>query len=230
MYPPTLFIIIYYALFWLSCPAFTAAASADCFKQQRDSYTTSAKDTKRISAGVACPESAAQPCSLETGGFVNATSTLNITTGNTAEVFAAVGRAANTQFAVFLNGSVANQTITVEPGRTGYFGFTVTYRCYAGVLEDCRAEVGVPNGTAVEACQPATLDSETSQGVPIMDGSGSFVDTDQKTIADMTTNPAAETTRNEPSEDSGAVKLGTGNALLTAISMVIMGWGGWLVI
>ncbi len=172
---------------------------------------------------------------------MNAYSTLNITKGDKAKVFAAVGRAADPQFPSFVNGFGANRTISVEPGRKGLFCFTVTYRCYAGVLEDCLAEVGVPNGTEVEACLaevgvpyrteaeacwPASLDGETSQGVPILDGSGNCVDTDQETIANMTTSPAAETPQNVPSE----VKFGTGNGLLMAISMVIMGLGGWLLL
>ena len=220
-------IVSIYAALFFSGAALTSAAPANCFQQSRDTYTKPAPGTVRVSAGVVCPDSAKKPCSLSTGGYVNVASTLNITTGAVAPILAAVGKAVNKKLSESVYGSVTNQTYSVEPGRTGYYGFTVTYRCYAGVLADCDTNFDVPSGTAVEVCQPGTLDGKTSDGIPILEGTGAFVVTDRETIANMTTNPAAETKPNASSSGSQIEGLGFGTALLLAISMVL-GLDSWL--
>ena len=215
---------------YAACAAFTAAAdSADCFKQEGDRYSKSADGATRTSAGVICPDSAPQSCPVVFGGFVNAASTLNITTGAVDKVFAAVAKApgGDTKFPKSIYGSVGNGTQFIKPGEIGYYAFTITLLCYAGELvEDCAADAGVPNGTAVEACRAETLGDENQykDGVPNLLGTPGFVTSDRETVANMTTNPAAQI---RPNSDSWAVKLGPGNGVLMAVS-VVMGLSGWL--
>jgi hypothetical protein len=81
MYPALLLVP---AVFLLSCPAFSAAASGDCFKQQGESYTKSANNVQRISDGIACPGSSDQVCRVVTGGVMDVQNTLNDTKGEDA--------------------------------------------------------------------------------------------------------------------------------------------------
>lgn len=215
----------------LSYTPFSAAASADCFTQQRDSYTKPSDGTSRVSVGVACPNSEdKRTCPVETGGFLNFASTLNITTKASAEVFETIGNATNTEIKKSVYGAVTNGTFDLEAGRTGFYGFTATYRCYAGTFKDCIEDI--PSGTAVEACTPETLKSDNSLRVPALEGTTSFVNTDSETIANMTTNPAATVTdtaktSGPPNADSGAIKLGQRDGLLLTI-LVAMGVAAYI--
>ena len=154
---------------------------------------------------------------------MNATSTVNITSA-VATVYDVVGKAINAEFPEYLYGATSNATYNVQPGMTGFYGFTVTYRCYAGVLEGCIADIA--NGTALEACMPTALKGRNSLGVPNLEGSTNFVYTDQQTIANMTTNPAATGPTNFYTADSGGAKLGIGGKWL----MAIVGIAVWLIL
>lgn len=213
-YSPRSIIAIYAALFF-SHAALTNAASADCFKLQGDGFTAPAESTMRVSPGVICPDTAKEPCTLSTGGFVNATSTLNITTGSNAKVFAAVGKATHQNWPESIYGSVGSENLTVSPGRIGWYGFTVSHLCFVGVLEDCAADINVPTGTVIETCRAGTLGDNNLQGIPFLSGTGNFIDSDRETVANMTTNPARET------KPSRATKVGPGSGFLMAISMAI---------
>lgn len=151
---------------------------------------------------------------------MNATSTVNIT-GAVATVYDAVGKVINAEFPAYLYGAASNATYNVQLGMTGFYGFTVTYRCYAGVLGNCIADIA--NGTALEACMPTALQGRNSLGVPNLEGSTNFVSTDPQTIANMTTNPALSGPANLYNTDSGGAKVGIGGTWLMAI-VVIAVW------
>lgn len=141
---------------------------------------------------------------------MNAPSTLNINTTHTTELFDAIGKAVKTEFKESIYGAVPNVTFTVDPGQTGYIGFTVTLRCYDGVIEGANCFDDVPAGVSITACQPGSLSGDTSQGVPNLDGTAAFVNTDRETAFNTTNNPAATA---KPNANSGAVK--------------VLGQGGW---
>jgi hypothetical protein len=202
----------------LSSAAFSAAASADCFKQQGDRFTKSTGLTERISPGIVCSNSTTSFCDLQTGGFVNAEGSVNISTDARSEIFDAVGKAADMEVRETVYGSAPNVTYRVEPGQAGFYGFTIKLICYDGVLGDCIANV--PNGTAVEVCTPGKLRAPSSLGVPILEGDSAFVNMNPESVVNMTTNPAAE------ARDSPAVRMGPAGGLM-AIA-VAMGIGSWL--
>ena len=156
---------------------------------------------------------------------MNASSTLNISTSRTADVFEAIGKAVKTEFHASFYGTINNQTFQVEPGRAGFLGFTLTYRCYDGVTGDC-VDDDVPSGTPLTACKPATLDGDDSQPYPALDGTTNFVTTSPESVKDMPTNPAAEIPKNAPKVDSGAATFGQGGGISMAIfmSMGIVAW------
>ncbi|KAL8720654.1 MAG: hypothetical protein Q9225_002524 [Loekoesia sp. 1 TL-2023] len=114
--------------------------------------------------------------------------TLNITTNSTEKVFDAIEQATGKPFNDTVIGTVTNLTYQVEPGAMGYYGFTETLNCFAGTLGDCIGGDVMP-GTAVEACEPKTLDGTDTSGYLTLDGTGAFVRTDD--ISNMETNPSA---------------------------------------
>lgn len=211
------------------CAVLSAAASADCFRQEGDSYTTPTNHSDPISVGVTCSTAENKNCTIESGGFLNAQRTLNVNTTDPAEIFDAIGKAVNTDFKEFLYGRVPNVSRTVGPGSNGYIGFTVYLRCYKGVVgdgKDCFDDV--PAGVSLTACQPATLSGKDSQGIPDFEGMASFVNTDQETASKITTNPATTAT-NAPvadDKDSGAVMFGQrGGSLMMMVTTVVVGMG-----
>ena len=225
MYPS---LTIFFSILLPYCTVLSAAASADCFRQEGDSYTTPANHSDRISIGVTCSAAENKNCIVESGGFVNAQSTLNINTTDPVEIFDAIGRAVNTDFKASLYGRVSNASITVGPGRNGYVGFTVFLRCYDGVVgdgKDCFDDV--PAGVSVTACQPATLSGKSLDRIPYFDGVSSFISTDPETASKITTNPAATETNDEPVKESGAVRFGQGGGalMMTTIMTVVLGMG-----
>lgn len=224
MYSPTRLPIIMYALVLLTYVTFTIAASDDCFKQQGGLYTRLADGGRRISAGIACPDSVTADCPLPWGGYLNAPSILNVTTRDDAKVFAAVGKVADKTLPKSIYGTVGNGTYFVDPGQIGWYAYTVAYVCRPGLLlEDCAADLGVPNDTAIEACYANMFAGDTTDGIPQFAGQGSFVGTNIENIANMTSNPAANTT-----STSRAVQLAAGNGLLMIFLTTIMGLAGWL--
>ena len=175
-----------------------------------------------------CSAAENKNCIVESGGFVNAQSTLNINTTDPVEIFDAIGRAVNTDVKASLYGRVSNASITVGPGRNGYVGFTVFLRCYDGVVgdgKDCFDDV--PAGVSVTACQPATLSGKSLDRIPYFDGVSSFISTDPETASKITTNPAATETNDEPVKESGAVRFGQGGGalMMTTIMTVVLGMG-----
>ena len=216
------FTIISVILFY--CIPSMAADSSDCFKQQGDSYTKPSPGATRVSAGLACPESQKQDCSLDSGGFVNAKSTLNVTTNDAAMVYNAVAKATRVSFVLSTYGSAPNVTFKVKPGQIGYAAFTLFNRCYAGVLDGCIADIS--KDKVIEACQPILLSGKSQN----LDGTSTFVQSDQKTIANMTTNPAANAPNGLLSDiipSSQADKLRQEGRLSLTI-MVALGLAGWL--
>ncbi|KAL8727005.1 MAG: hypothetical protein Q9181_005862 [Wetmoreana brouardii] len=191
--------------------AYTCRAATDCFAQVGDYYTKPAIITHRVSIGIDCPKSDRNStCPLQTGGYVTDSAILNITTSSTPKIFDAIRQKTDKPFYDTITGSVTNSTVQVDAGTVGYWGWTVTLRCYAGTLGDC---IGgdVKAGTAVEACTPSTLEATSSTGSPQFDGTGAFVATDN--VVDMQTNPSA-------SPPPGA-KASNGNAESTAMHLTL---------
>ncbi|KAL8940130.1 MAG: hypothetical protein Q9216_002984 [Gyalolechia sp. 2 TL-2023] len=181
---------IYLPALFLLYQVGSSMAATDCFTQVGDTYSIPADRPQRVSAGIDCPDSeGALPCRLQTGGFLEESPTLNITTDSTAKVFDAVRQATNGTFDDPVVGSVANFSLSVEPGAIGYYAFTPTLFCYEGTLGDC---IGgdIEPGTAIEACEPRTLDGPSSDGFSNFRGTGDFVATDEVSVLNMTTNPA----------------------------------------
>ncbi|KAL8787751.1 MAG: hypothetical protein Q9213_002071 [Squamulea squamosa] len=144
-------------------------AATDCFTQVGDRYTKPSILTHRVE------------------GIIEEVATLNITTPSQDDIFEAM-KATDRPFNRTLRGWAPKLTYPVEPGRTGYYGFTVTLGCFAGTLADCIGGEVQP-GTSIEACTPMTLASGTTDGTPTLDGTGAFVQSDD--ISHMTTNPSA---------------------------------------
>ncbi|KAL8659352.1 MAG: hypothetical protein Q9226_000472 [Calogaya cf. arnoldii] len=165
-------------------------AAIDCFTQVGDRYTKPSIVTHRVSVGITCPPSENNvTCPLEVEGSIEEAAVLNITTQSPDDIFEAVETTART-FSSSTRGSGPKFTYPVEPGRTGYYGFTVILGCFAGVLGDC---IGgdVKPGTSIEACTPMTLTGGTTAGIHTLDGAGALAQSDD--ISDMTTNPSATT-------------------------------------
>jgi hypothetical protein len=228
MYPALLLVP---AVFLLSCPAFSAAASGDCFTQQGESYTKSANNVQRISEGIACPESSDQVCQLIAVGVVDVQNTLNDTKGDDAtELTGYIRQDGKIDFPVAKWGTVPGEMYDVRPGRAGYYGFTPTYRCYVGVLGNCLRNFTA--GTWVEACRVVPLGQDLYSGIPDVQGTTSFIDTDRDTIANMTTNPAMgpgrpSLGRIQQDRRSDGVTLGHGGEWVMA-TVAVIGIGGWL--
>lgn len=183
----------------------SAAASADCLRQTGFPANSSSIPA-RISVGVACSETENRTCSVQSGGYVEASSTLNITTSHTADILDTFGKAHNVPFnqVKYVDGS--NSEFNVEPGQNGYIGYTFSQRCYTGVIEgDCFDDVST--GTPVTACRPRIEQNISNE--PTLQGDITFVDTDEATARNMTDNPALAV---KP-KASGAVDL--------------LGQGGW---
>ena len=233
------------------CTVFSAAApSKDCFKQERDSYTTTSNTTSRISAPIACSKSANRTCDLPSGGFLNVPSTLSISSTHAGDIFALIGKVVDTEFKKSIYGAVPNTTLTIQPGQTGYMAFTNILVCYDGVIVGSECFDDVAAGTSVTACRPSTLRVLSPEGVPKLDGVAAFVTTTDDTLFDTPDNPAASSTDDseatpkstdnpaattEPNADSrdadsGAVKLlsqiGWWPAMIVTIVMATMGMGG----
>ena len=194
------------------------AAASNCFTQRGDRYTKHSKRIDIVSAGLVCPQSQSNStCSVESGGYLTEWSTLNITTPNSnADVFRAVRQTLNQPFDRFIVGTVDSIKYTIQSGKNGYIGFTLSYYCYQGVLGGgCFKDVNA--GTAVEACEPRT--SATGGEIPALDGQFSFVSTDAQS-AKFTTNPAAA----KPTvfKDSLAYRAERSGGLLAFAAIVLM--------
>lgn len=232
------------------CTVFSGAASVDCFKQEGDGYTTTWNTTSRISAPISCSMSANRTCELASGGFLNVPSTLSITSTHTDEILETIGKAVDTEFKKSVYGAVPNSTFTLQPGQTGYVGFTATLRCNDGVIVGSECFDDVPAGQSVTACRPSTLGGDNSKGVPNLDGVAAFVTVDDDDLFDNTDNPAASSTdtpvpistdnpaaTTKPDADSGAVKLlgqggvwSTTTIVMVTIVMAAMGIGSCSVV
>ncbi|KAL8649403.1 MAG: hypothetical protein Q9210_004420 [Variospora velana] len=198
-------------------------AATDCFTQVGDRYSKPAVTTHRISLGIACPPTDNNiTCPLTVEGYIEETATLNITTQSTSEIFDAV-RTDDRPFEDSVRGRGATFTYPVEADRMGYYSFTVKLGCFAGTLGDC---IGgdVEAGTPIEACAPRTLLGGTSDGIPIFDGTGGFVQTDD--ISEMSTNPSATAmpATDETEESSATPKLLRSETLLCIILLATLGF------
>ncbi|KAL8969568.1 MAG: hypothetical protein Q9197_004265 [Variospora fuerteventurae] len=199
-------------------------AATDCFTQVGDSYSKPAGTTRRTSVGIDCPPSDNHvTCPLTVKGYIEEAATLNITTQSTSEIFDAV-RTDNRTFEDPVRGRAATFTYPVNPGRMGYYGFTVHLNCFAGTLGDCIG-ADVEAGTPIEACAPRTLSGGTPDGIPTFDGTGEFVRTDD--ISEMSTNPSATGilgATNETEESSATRKLLQSETLLCMILLATLGF------
>ena len=216
------------------CAVFSAAASDDCFKQTRDSYTTTSNTTSRVSAPIVCSEAENKTCDLPSGGFLNVPSSLTIKSAHEAEIFDTIGKVVNTEFKKSVYGAVSNSTFPIEPGRSGHVGFTAILRCYDGVIVGSECFDDVPAGQEVTACHPSVLPGNNPNGVPTLEGVSAFVTTGNGTALDTTDNSATSSTggsaamstdnpaaTTKPDDDSGAVKLfGQGSSWSTMMLMV----------
>ncbi|KAL9020064.1 MAG: hypothetical protein Q9185_002678 [Variospora sp. 1 TL-2023] len=199
-------------------------AATDCFTQVGDSYSKPAGTTRRVSVGIDCPPSDNNvTCPLTVEGYIEEAATLNITTQSRSEIFDAV-RTDNRTFEDPVRGRTATFTYPVNPGRMGYYGFTVHLNCFAGTLSDCIG-ADVEAGTPIEACAPRTLSGGTPDGIPTFDGTGAFVQTDD--ISEMSTNPSATGmlgATNETEESSATRKLLQSETLLCMILLATLGF------
>ncbi|KAI4287112.1 MAG: hypothetical protein L6R35_003627 [Caloplaca aegaea] len=199
-------------------------AATDCFTQVGDSYSKPAGTTRRISVGIACPPSDNNvTCPLTAEGYFEEAATLNITTQSRSEIFDAV-RTDDRTFEDSVKGRGPTLTYPVDPGRMGYYGFTVHLRCFAGTLGDCIG-ADVEAGTHIEACAPMTLLGGTPDEIPTFDGTGAFVQTDD--ISEMSTNPSATAMpagTNETEESSATPKLLQSGTLFCMILLATLGF------
>lgn len=221
------------------CTVFSAAASADCFRQEGTLEIIQSNITSRISAGVACSKAANQSCLLESDGLVSAPSTLNITTAHTAEVFDAIGKAVNSPFPFNESGygDVSRMSISIGPGENGYISYNLYLRCYDGVIEnECFDDI--PAGMPVKACQPWGNVIISGEVFPRLNSTFEFVPTDEATALNMTDNPAAALkaevdsgTANGTGSDTAS---GTGSGTASGPdsgpdsgAVKLLGQGGW---
>lgn len=199
-------------------------AATDCFTQVGDRYTKPSIMTHRISVGIICPPSENNvTCPLVVEGYIQESATLNISTTSTSEtaIFDAV-QTTDRPFNASIKGSGPKFTYPVEPGRTGYYGFTPTLACFAGTLGDC---IGgdVQPGTPIEACTPLTLSGGTADGTPTLDGTGAFVQSDK--ISDMSTNPSATAMpAAERTQESRATSRKCGSGILLYVISISLLW------
>ncbi|KAL8902851.1 MAG: hypothetical protein Q9207_004340 [Kuettlingeria erythrocarpa] len=197
-------------------------AATDCFTQVGDRYTKPSIVTHRVSVGIICPPSENNvTCPLVVEGLIQESATLNISTTSETEIFDAI-QTADRPFNASIRGSGPKFTYPVEPGRTGYYGFTPTFACFAGTLGDC---IGgdVQPGTPIEACTPLTLSGGTAEGTPTLDGTGAFVEADN--ISDMTTNPSATAMpAAERTQESRATSKGYGSGILLFVTSIGLLW------
>ncbi|KAL8897616.1 MAG: hypothetical protein Q9192_002487 [Flavoplaca navasiana] len=206
-------------------------AAADCFAQVGDRYTKSSIVTHRISIGIECPPSGNNvTCPLEVEGFIQESATLNITTQFPDDIFEAVKATTDRPFNSSITGLAPNLTYSVEPGSTGYYGFTVTLGCFDGTLGECDGG-DVEPGTPIEACTPLSLAGGTASGIPTLDGTGGFVSTDDESISNMTTNPSAtappeteETEETEETQESMATSGTLRSGVLILVTFVGLLW------
>lgn len=199
-----------------------ARAATDCFTQVGDRYTKPSVTTHRVSVGITCPPSENNvTCSLVVEGCIEEPATLNITTASETEIFQAI-QTTDRPFSASVRGSAPRFTYPVEPDRAGYYGFTVTLACFAGTLGDC---IGgdVEPGTPIEACTPMTLSGGTADGIPTLDGTGAFVQSDD--ISEMTTNPSATTmSATDETRQSLATSRGVGSGILLFVISISLLW------
>ncbi|KAL8761297.1 MAG: hypothetical protein Q9184_002566 [Pyrenodesmia sp. 2 TL-2023] len=199
-----------------------AMAATECFTQVGDRYTKPSITTHRVSVGITCPSSENNiTCPLIVEGYIEEAATHNLTTASTTEIFEAV-QTADRPFNTSVRGSAPRFTYPVEPGRTGYYGFTVTLGCFAGTLGDC---IGgdVEPGTPVEACSPMTLSGSTADDTNTLDGTGAFVQSDD--ISEMTTNPSATTMpATDQTRESLATPSACGSGILLFVIFISLLW------
>lgn len=199
-------------------------AATDCFTQVGDSYSKPAGSTRRrISIGIACPPSDNNvTCPLTVEGYIEEAATLNITTQFTSEIFDAV-RTDNRTFEDSVKGRGPTFTYPVDPGRMGYYGFTVNLNCFAGTLGDCIG-ADIEAGTPIEACAPRTLSGGTPDGIPTFDGTGAFIRTND--VSEMSTNPSAMAMpagTNDTEDSSATRKLLQSGTLFCMILLATLG-------
>lgn len=115
-----------------------SSAASSCFTQQGEYFSKPSNRTETVSAGLVCPQSRSNsPCTVASGGYVTAHSTLNITTANSnADIFRTIRQVTDQPFDTSAVSNVNGVSYTINPGENGYIGFTPTYDCYRGVLVD----------------------------------------------------------------------------------------------
>lgn len=202
------------------CTVFSAAAaSKDCFKQKRNSYTKPEDGASIISAPIACSKLANATCQLPYGGFLNQPRTLSISSTHTDDIFDLIGKVANTEFKKSIYGAVPNGSYAILPGQTGQVDFTQILECYDGTIVRSQCFDDVPAGTSVTACRPFTLSGKDSKGVQYLNGVAAFVTTggDPEVPPKSTDNPAANT---KPDGNSGAVRLFAQGDLMMMITLM----------
>ena len=166
------------------CIVFSAAASPDCFTRIGNGSTTTSDVSARVTTGLICSIST---CETTLSGYVNESSTLDITTSHTAEVLETMGTAFNVPFNEVKFEAMGGRWM-IGRGQTGYISYDYSLLCYEGVIEkDCFDDI--PVGTPVMACRPRNT-GEDPNGPNYRDGRLTFVETDEATAQSMTDNPA----------------------------------------
>ena len=217
-----------FSIFLSCCAVFSAAASADCFTPQGDSYTTPTNLTQRTSVGIVCSKAANKTCTVHSEGSMTVQSTLNVTPDpdDVDSLFEAVGKAFNAETPKSITGTIPNGTYTVAPGKAGHVGFTLTLRCYDGTVGGGDCFKNVAAGASVTACVPSTLGG--NMDVPNLDGTAGFVQTDEATAAAETDVPNLVVKDADSAAVGGAVWSRT--MMMMTIVMMGMAMGGcWLI-
>lgn len=158
---------------FLAChTASSAAASADCLGQTEipANQTNDHGDITFTVHGENHPLPGNENVTFISGTFVNASSTLNITTRYTADVLDTFAKAFNVSFdrVEYTFGKPVNvstdrkEEVLNERGLgEGDVSDVVAQRCYLGVVEkDCFDDI--PTGTPVKACRPLRLNDDGS--------------------------------------------------------------------
>lgn len=217
---------------------------------QTGNYTNTYTDeyTHCISPGFSCNATTAESvggngsvCAIQYGGFfeqsriTNLTSAYDKTYNDTDYVYGGIftvpagDSAAYTIYnitgaytvSVRHFGAVANDTIYLAPGISGYIAFGPSYRCISGRLDDCPADFDL-NGTYVEVCEPDYTSgvADGIDGYGVYAGISYVVPVNETYAASLDDNPNATPPYGLLTGDAGVVEVGRTAMLIAGMAVL----------
>lgn len=163
------------------CTVFSAAASADYFRQEGYNYTTPSEITSRFSAGMACSKVANRTCILQSNGLMNARSPLYPNMTCTAVVFDIIDTFAKSLilFEESIKSRLPRDTITLEVEQNDYSSPIFSLTCYSSVIENVCFDK-IPVNVPVTVSQPKGFENK-AEGITRLYSTSVIVNTDEDT-------------------------------------------------